>query len=56
MKYSILEKLMLEGLTQFFIQKTLEIPKVFIYQPNPVDYVIVSLSDSIWAEKKQKKN
>ena len=29
-------------------------PLVFIYQPNAVDYLVVSLSDSLWAEKKQK--
>ena len=29
-------------------------PLVFVYQPNPVDYIVVSLGDSIWAEKKQK--
>ena len=41
--------------TVLYSKDSLEIPKVFIYQPNPVDYVVVSLSDSIWAEKKQKK-
>ena len=29
-------------------------PLVFIYQPNPIDYIVVSLADSLWAEKKQK--
>ena len=29
-------------------------PLVFIYQPNSIDYLVVSLSDSLWAEKKQK--
>ena len=29
-------------------------PLVFIYQPNAVDYLVVSLADSLWAEKKQK--
>ena len=29
-------------------------PLVFIYQPNAVDYLVVSLGDSLWAEKKQK--
>ena len=29
-------------------------PLVFIYQPNAIDYLVVSLSDSLWAEKKQK--
>ena len=33
---------------------SLKKPLVFIYQPNPIDYIIVSLGDSIWAEKKQK--
>ena len=27
---------------------------VFIYQPNKIDYVVVSLTDSLWAEKKSK--
>ena len=29
-------------------------PLVFIYQPNKIDYVVVSLTDSLWAEKKSK--
>jgi len=29
-------------------------PLVFIYQPNPIDYIVVSLGDSLWAKKKQK--
>ena len=29
-------------------------PLVFIYQPNAIDYLVVSLGDSLWAEKKQK--
>ena len=29
-------------------------PLVFIYQPNAIDYLVVSLTDSLWAEKKQK--
>jgi len=29
-------------------------PLVFIYQPNPIDYIVVALGDSLWAEKKQK--
>ena len=29
-------------------------PLVFIYQPNAIDYLVVSLADSLWAEKKQK--
>jgi len=33
---------------------SLNTPQVFIYQPNPIDYIVVSLVDSIWAEKKQK--
>ena len=33
---------------------SLNTPQVFIYQPNPIDYIVVSLGDSIWAEKKQK--
>ena len=28
--------------------------QVFIYQPNKIDYVVVSLTDSLWAEKKSK--
>jgi murein DD-endopeptidase MepM/ murein hydrolase activator NlpD len=34
---------------------SLNIPQYFIYQPNKIDYVIVSLTDSLWAEKKSKK-
>lgn len=33
---------------------SLNTPQVFIYQPNLVDYVVVSLTDSLWAEKKSK--
>ena len=33
---------------------SLNTPQIFIYQPNPIDYIVVSLGDSIWAEKKQK--
>ena len=33
---------------------SLETPQVFIYQPNLIDYVVVSLTDSLWAEKKSK--
>ena len=29
-------------------------PLVFIYQPTSIDFIVVSLGDSIWAEKKQK--
>ena len=31
---------------------SLNTPQVFIYQPNLIDYVVVSLTDSLWAEKK----
>ena len=41
--------------TILYSKDSLKTPKLFIYQPNPVDYVVVSLSDSIWAERKQKK-
>ena len=30
-------------------------PEYFIYQPSSIDYLVVSLGDSIYAEKKQKK-
>ena len=33
---------------------SLNTPQVFIYQPNKIDYVVVSLTDSLWAEKKIK--
>jgi murein DD-endopeptidase MepM/ murein hydrolase activator NlpD len=33
---------------------SLNTPQVFIYQPNKIDYVVVSLADSLWAEKKSK--
>ena len=33
---------------------SLNTPLVFIYQPNKIDYVVVSLADSLWAEKKSK--
>ena len=33
---------------------SLKTPKIFIYQPNPIEYVLVSLTDSLWAEKKAK--
>ena len=29
-------------------------PLIFIYQPSAIDYLVVSLGDSLWAEKKQK--
>ena len=37
-----------------FSKDSLKIPQVFIYQPNLIDYVVVSLTDSLWAEKKSK--
>ena len=40
--------------TILYSKDSLEIPELFIYQPNPIDYIVVSLSDSIWAERKQK--
>ena len=40
--------------TILYSKDSLKIPELFIYQPNPIDYVVVSLSDSIWAERKQK--
>ena len=40
--------------TILYSKDSLEIPELFIYQPNPIDYVVVSLSDSIWAQRKQK--
>ncbi|MDA8588661.1 peptidoglycan DD-metalloendopeptidase family protein [Flavobacteriaceae bacterium] len=33
---------------------SLNTPQVFIYQPNKIDFVVVSLTDSLWAEKKSK--
>ena len=27
---------------------------MFVYQPNLIEYVLVSLNDSLWAEKKSK--
>lgn len=33
---------------------SLQTPEVFVYQPNAVDYVVVNLQDSLWAQKKQK--
>ena len=41
--------------TILYSKDSLKIPQVFIYQPNPIDYIVVSLTDSIWAERKQKK-
>tara|TARA_B100001057_G_scaffold156586_1_gene157071 strand:+ start:4962 stop:6278 length:1317 start_codon:yes stop_codon:yes gene_type:complete len=40
--------------TILYTKDSLKIPELFIYQPNPVDFIVVSLSDSIWAERKQK--
>lgn len=40
--------------TILFSKDSLKTPKVFIYQPNLIDYVVVSLTDSLWAEKKSK--
>ena len=37
-----------------FSKDSLKTPQVFIYQPNLIDYVVVSLPDSLWAEKKSK--
>ena len=40
--------------TILFSKDSLRTPQVFVYQPNLIDYVIVSLTDSLWAEKKSK--
>lgn len=40
--------------TILFSKDSLRTPKLFIYQPNLIDYVLVSLTDSLWAEKKSK--
>tara|TARA_B100000795_G_scaffold212818_1_gene166471 strand:+ start:842 stop:2065 length:1224 start_codon:yes stop_codon:yes gene_type:complete len=40
--------------TVLFSKDSLKTPKLFIYQPNLIDYVLVSLTDSLWAEKKSK--
>ena len=40
--------------TILFSKDSLKTPKIFIYQPNPIEYVLVSLTDSLWAEKKAK--
>ena len=37
-----------------FSKDSLKTPQVFIYQPKLIDYVVVSLTDSLWAEKKSK--
>ena len=33
---------------------SLQTPELFVYQPNAIDYVLVNLQDSLWAEKRQK--
>lgn len=38
--------------TILFSKDSLKTPELFIYQPNLIDYVLVSLTDSLWAEKK----
>ena len=40
--------------TILFSKDSLKKPELFVYQPNLIDYVLVSLSDSLWAEKKAK--
>jgi len=40
--------------TILFSKDSLKTPELFIYQPNLMDYVLVSLTDSLWAEKKSK--
>ena len=40
--------------TILFSKDSLRSPLLFVYQPNLIDYVLVSLTDSIWAEKKSK--
>jgi len=40
--------------TILFSKDSLKTPELFIYQPNLIDYVLVSLIDSLWAEKKSK--
>ena len=40
--------------TILFSKDSLRTPELFIYQPNLIDYVLVSLTDSLWAEKKSK--
>ena len=41
--------------TILYSKDSIRKPLVFIYQPNAIDYLVVSLSDSLWAEKKKKK-
>jgi len=40
--------------TILFSKDSLKKPELFVYQPNLIDYILVSLSDSLWAEKKAK--
>ena len=40
--------------TILFSKDSVKTPKVLIYQPNLIDYVVVSLTDSLFAEKKSK--
>ena len=40
--------------TILFSKDSLRKPEVFVYQPNLIEYVLVSLNDSLWAEKKSK--
>ena len=40
--------------TILFSKDSLKKPELFVYQPNLIDYVLVSLNDSLWAEKKAK--
>ena len=37
-----------------FSKDSLKTPEIFVYQPNLIEYVLVSLNDSLWAEKKAK--
>jgi len=38
--------------TILFSKDSLRSPELFVYQPNLIEYVLVSLNDSLWAEKK----
>ena len=40
--------------TILFSKDSLRSPALFVYQPNLIEYVLVSLNDSLWAEKKAK--
>ena len=42
--------------TILFSKDSLRKPEVFVYQPNLIEYVLVSLNDSLWAEKNQKQS